>query len=559
MKLPIPNLEDTQQSLLKHIKPLLNQEEFEKEKLITDNFFLKTAPILQNLLEEEKKESTSSWIYKHWLNMYLACKGSSSIDANFCLDLVLPQNIKDKANEEILNIFSKSLGKVCHDFICNDFEDVVDGRGTKLCLNQFNILKGASRVPKNELDIYNISQTLSNYITIYYKDNLYKIEIFNKDEIFDIEESIQSILNTSKQSDSLLSSFSFLPTKVSANIRDDLYSSNQYFDIIENSLFNISIINKEFKTQEEKRRYMLYLEGSNSWILKPLNFIYNLKEKDFFINSDHSFEDAGTVIEIIKRTFAYAQDMTKTENKSNAILIKEFVDEKNAQIIKEEKEKYIQLSQNFSCKDIHLKLDNETCQKFSKDTIMQMIMLYAQYKTYGTFNSVYEAVDMREYDFGRTECVRPLSVEAINFVKLLDESSDKTELNNSLILANEEHKNRIKSAKKAQGVDRHLFGLKQMLQKVDEEIKKDALKFFNSLAYEKLSKNFISTTCTGTLDFIGYPIFAPVIWEGLGITYLKIKDEIIYLISYHNKQEKNAEDFARYLKEGVEKFKNIYS
>ncbi|PIF03898.1 MAG: hypothetical protein CSA86_04425, partial [Arcobacter sp.] len=316
---------------------------------------------------------------------------------------------------------------------------------------------------------------------------------------------------------------------------------------------------KDFKSEEEKREYMLYLDGSNSWILKPLNFIYNLNDKAFFLNSDHTFEDAGTTIEIIRRAFENSKNIRKSDVNSKAILIKEFVDEKNAKKIKEEKEKYLKLSAKFSCNDLHLELKNEDCQKFSKDSIMQLIMIYAQYKTYGKFNSVYEAVDMREYEFGRTECVRPLSVEAVDFVKLLDKFEDKQEIQDALEIANNEHKNRIKSAKKAQGVDRHLFGLKQMIQKADDKTKKDALEFFNSMGYEKLSQNFISTTCTGTLDFIGYLLFTPVVWEGLGVTYLKTNDEVIYLISYHEKQKENAKNFAKYLNEGVEKFKKIYS
>ncbi len=558
MKLPIPTLQDSQKVYERHINPLLDDKEFQENKIISDDFFTNTAPLLQKLLEEEKQLSTTSWIYKHWIDMYLNCKGSSNIDANFCFDITFPQNFKNKNNEETLNIFSKSLAKVCKDFISGDFEEVVDGRGTKLCLNQFSILKGASRVPKNPVDEYNISQISSNYMTIFYKDNLYKLEVFNGNEIFDLEEAIKDIIENSTQSDSLLSSFSFLETKESAKIRENLYVANQYFDVIENSLFNISICDKDFKSEEEKREYMLYLDGSNSWILKPLNFIYNLNDKAFFLNADHTFEDAGTTIEIIRRAFENSKNMEKSDLDSKAILIKEFVDEKNAKKLKEEKEKYLKLSEKFSCNDLHLKLTNEECQKFSKDSIMQLIMLYAQYKTYGKLNSVYEAVDMREYEFGRTECVRPLSNEAVEFVKLLDKFEDKQAIQNALEIANNEHKNRIKSAKKAQGIDRHLFGLKQMLPKVDEKTKNEALKFFDSFAYKKLSQNFISTTCTGTLDFIGYLLFTPVVWEGLGVTYLKTADEVIYLISYHEEQKENARDFAKYLDEGVERFKNLY-
>ncbi len=36
--------------------------------------------------------------------MYLSCKGSSNIDANFCFNITFPQNFEHKNNEETLKI-----------------------------------------------------------------------------------------------------------------------------------------------------------------------------------------------------------------------------------------------------------------------------------------------------------------------------------------------------------------------------------------------------------------------------------------------------------------------
>lgn len=558
-KLPIPTLEETQEKYLRFIKAVLSEEDFNKSKKLSNEFFNNSAITLQKLLEEEKETTTTSWLHKYWLDMYLKTTNSVNIDANFCMDLKLQNQLLKKNHKELLNTFCLSLAKVCKDFSSGNFEEVVDGRGNKLCINQFQILKGASRVSSSKKDYFNISTLLSNYITIFYKNNLYKIEVFNEKAYFNIEEALSNILENTTKSDSLLASFSFLATKVAGEIRDELYMKNQYFDIIENSLFNISIIDEEFNSEEEKRYHMLYLNGENSWILKPLNFIYNLNDKSFFVNADHSYEDAGTVIEIVKRCFNNTQDEIKTEENSKATLIKEYIDENNKKKIKYHLEEYKKQSEQFYCKDLHLNFSNEECRKYSKDTLMQMIMLYAHYKTYDKFYGVYEAVDMREYTFGRTECVRVLSTQGIDFVKALDIDENKEKLTTLLNEANIEHKNRIKDAKKAKGIDRHLYGLKAMMRKSPKNIQDEASKFFNDLAYKNVTQNFISTTCTGTSDIVGYLLFTPVEFEGLGVTYLKTQTEIIYLISYHLNKKEKANNFAKYLALGAEKLRKLLS
>ncbi len=551
-KLPITSLEETQENFLATVKTLLSKDEFESSQKKAHNFFSRPALELQKLLEEENEQSSTSWLYKYWLDMYLQTKNAVNIDANFCVDLKLPKKIKALSNEQVLDYFASSLACVCKSFIKGDFETPKDGRGNEICLNQFNILRGASRIPKKGKDIYSISNEEVNFASVLYKNVLYKIELFDDDTNFSLENAFKNIIEHTQDQNALLPCISFLPTDEAGVLRDELYLTNQFFDIVENSLFNISIIDESFSSEEEKRLYMLYLNGENSWLFKPLNFIYNLQDKELFINADHSFEDAGTIIEIIKRSFETAPT---TKLDAQEVLIKEHLDAKNKAKILALKEDYLKGSNAFRCSFVQLDVSDEQCLGISKDAFMQIILLYAHFKTYKELKSVYEAVDMREFAYGRTECVRPLSEQMLSFVKALDENTDKEALLKLLDSANVEHKNRIKNAKKAKGVDRHLFGLKSMLEKLASP--QEAKEFFEDVAYKKLSQNFISTTCVGSLEFMGYVIFSPVVWEGLGISYVKTKEKIVYVISYHEDSQKDVNEFVRHLNVASSKLKAL--
>lgn len=556
-KLPIPTLKDTKESFIQHAKALLSKDDFEKTSQQIESFFTDTAPILQTLLEDEKRSSSTSWLYKYWLNSYLETRGSVSIDSNFSLDLKIVRHMKDKSHEEILNIFSTSLAKVCLDYANSKFDKIFDARGNEICPNHFQILKGSSRIPAKDVDRYNISQINSNFITLFYKNNLYKIEIFNEDEILSVKNAILNILNFAKNRENLLPSISFLPTQIAGEIRDDLYQKNQFFDMVENSLFNISIVDKEFKNEDEKRHFMLYLDGTNSWMFKPLNFIYNLKDKELFINTEHSFQDAGSIAYILDKTKENMETYGEFKQDSKEVLIPEYMDNKNRIKIEKNLQNYLNTISQLSCKDLHFTFEDNLCLGFSKDTLMQSILLYTQYKTYGEIRGVYEAVDVREYSFGRTECVRVVSEEAVEFIKALDTSDDKAKLLELLNEANNRHKTRIKSAKKANGIDRHLFGLMCMANKTDDNTKQKATEFFKGLAYGRVSENFISTTSIGVQENSGYMLFAPVVADGLGVTYLKPKNKIIYLLSFYKNMQEKADKFEQNISIGMDKLKDI--
>ncbi|XGQ70766.1 choline/carnitine O-acyltransferase [Campylobacter hepaticus] len=72
--------------------------------------------------------------------------------------------------------------------------------------------------------------------------------------------------------------------------------------------------------------------------------------------------------------------------------------------------------------------------------MLQAAIVYACKNIYKRYVSQYEAVDVREYDYGRTECVRAISTQ---LQKALDSFKKQ-----DFLLANKEHKKELNRAKK---------------------------------------------------------------------------------------------------------------
>lgn len=104
--------------------------------------------------------------------------------------------------------------------------------------------------------------------------------------------------------------------------------------------------------------------------------------------------------------------------------------------------------------------------KLSADAYAQLVMTVAQLAAYGRVRAVYEAVDMREYAAGRTECLRLVTPAAVTFARTLPAgSADRAGLQAAL----DAHRDWVKACKTGRGVDRHLWALGWTAQELGED------------------------------------------------------------------------------------------
>lgn len=557
MELPVPPLEETLERYLQWSSVYLEGDEIKELDKEIESFKRGAGGKLQDLLNKRrKKNSSSSWLIDWWLESYLLGRGPTPIECNFAV----PVNFKnkDEGHSEFLNKFIYSFVRVKDDFLDGKFDSVRNYFGKPLCRKQLDILKGASRVSKYERDSYHIGEN-PDFVTILFKNNLYRIGIKeNRDKNY--REIIEEILERSIEKPYSLSTLSFDRSGIRVVEKAKIKEKNrEYFETLENSLMNISIIDKEFTCEEEKLGYYLYLEGENSYMYKPLNFIYNLKDKELYNNSEHTFQDGLTNVEIISAVRNNYDSYTEPEEGQRPTyeLVKETITDQDKGILKKIKGEYLERTSQYRFTSLNIPFEGINLKGFSKDAIVQLLIQYSAKKTFNEYRGTYEAVDMKEYLRGRTECVRPVSKEAINFVETLIEG-DREELMSVYREAEEEHKKRIKDCKKGEGIDRHLFGIKSLIGELETPGDREAAKkFFSSKAYKKVTENFISTTSLGHYEHIGRAIFTPVVEGGIGVSYELSSKGIGIDISYFNKGKEEVRRFKKNFQEGFDFLKKI--
>lgn len=151
----------------------------------------------------------------------------------------------------------------------------------------------------------------------------------------------------------------------------------------------------------------------------------------------------------------------------------------------------------------------------SPDSLMQTAFQIAYYKCFNNFVSTYESASTSAFKYGRTETIRPATMETrrlAEYMKKKSGSEDPNEVLNLLKQATSKHNKLVKDAAMGQGFDRHLFALKY-----HAEARKQipTPEFYKSNAYKFLNHNVLSTST------LAYPNiltggFAPVVSDGFG-------------------------------------------
>ena len=256
-RLPIPTLEETMTKFITTVKALETPEEQENTKKIVEDFATGDGPVLQELLVEYERQghennTVGSYVEAFWDESYLAPDQSVVLNLNpyFVLEEGPdPKTAKDQIRRAAeLTLASVKLASLLkHHTLSPDIF-----KGKPLCMDQFKVLFGSSRVPnkdtKDSVEVY----PGSTHVAVLCRNQMFYFQVLWPDgtvavdetDITDILQAIQknareaSLFQTSKHALGVLTS---LPRNEWAVAREEIASfSSQNADalrIIDSALF----------------------------------------------------------------------------------------------------------------------------------------------------------------------------------------------------------------------------------------------------------------------------------------------------------------------------------
>ncbi len=560
--LPVPSLTETLNRYRLWVKPHLSDADFQKTSAIIHHFEQQEGPQLQQHLQNfaaEKKES--SWLIDDWRKSYLQGRTPAALGANVSLELIFKDLEKIDGTLNQAAHFIAAQAKVHADYFSGAYHESYSPRGDKLCFEQLSILKGASRIPQKDIDRYFINDDLSTsrHIAIIWKNHTYLMPVLDEAGTIYSPNAIKKALKqidqqTTDAPQPYFHSLSYAENNEASEILEQLciHSENQHaFDAINRALFAITFIEADLSYIESAFEATF---GEHFWAYKPLSYLYNLQTGQIQHHVEHTYEDAGTLVEIHQKATANLQaGLQGTDGVIPIDKIDWVHSDATQQALLETSASYQKKAAEYkqTSLDIPLKPASNYI-RFSKDAAIQFALQYAMQKTFNQINNVYEAVDMREFQSGRTECVRPVSSQSVHFVHLLLQEdhpkSEQAQLKEFFLTAEAEHRERIKACKQGHGVNRHLMGLSNMAQKLNIQ---SAL--FDDIGYQKITTDFLSTTTLGDNGVVRDVGFIPAMDEGYAIYYQSYRDGIRFLLTYKKAHSEKTQQFIAALTEGIQR------
>lgn len=349
-----------------------------------------------------------------------------------------------------------------------------------------------------------------------------------------------------------------------ASMRNKLMAASERnvhnMKLVDDALFVVCLDDMSPNTLAECSDRLLFGDGSNRWHDKFQLVVFNNgKAGNVF---EHSVIDGHTTIGLWNFCCSHARDPRHPHNFHVDTHMEPLVFDWTPELkhdVEESKKRFHGFSST---------LDNQVLDyssygsemvkqmKVSPDAYVQMAFQIAYYSLYGHPDSTYESANIKKFAGGRTECLRSVTSESLHLSKVWsDPLSPPASKISAFRSAAEKHVRRAADAKEGRGVDRHLFGLKQVaLQKRQRVADYEIPAFFEDPAFSKLMTSVVSTSnvSADAYELFG---FGPVVGNGLGLAYSIKKDRLIFNVTAFEKQK--AEKFARQLNKTLDDIRDV--
>ncbi|ODV66270.1 acyltransferase ChoActase/COT/CPT [Hyphopichia burtonii NRRL Y-1933] len=571
-KLPVPTLQETSEKYLKTIEPYLSQEQLKKSKSLVADFVKSggVGEVLQNRLIEFAKDK-DNWLAEWWDDYaYLSYRDPVVPYVSYFFN---HKDINTKIGKDQL-LKSSLIAYYTTKFLIEVENETLEPeiiKGNPYCLNAFRYMFNNSRVPHEGSDLtkmyngkdhrYFIAIFKNNFYKVYHHDSndelLSKTDIYNQLLAITLDnqpkgEGLGAL--TSLNRDEWLKSYnSLVKSPINEASLESIFASSFVICLDDNTPITI----------EEKSKNNWHGDGQNRFFDKPLEYFVSANGNSGFLG-EHSKMDATPTVQLNNYVLQeiskedsnqFINDVNSNLKKLTPESLKFDINPVVRQDIKDAIEKFDQTIASH---------DEEVFQyygygknlikqfKVSPDAYVQMLIQLAYYKMTGKVRPTYESAATRKYLKGRTETGRSVSNESKKFVETWTsfESSNEDKIA-TFQNACKQHVKYLVEAADGKGVDRHFFGLQQMLQPGE-----DIPAVFKDPVHKYSSTWYISSSQVPSEYFQSWG-WSQVIDEGFGLAYLVNNDWLHVHISCKKGNGLRSDYLKYYLTEAANELRDV--
>lgn len=561
--LPVPPLDATLPALRHAVSAVADANTLTATERAIEDFQTNQGPALQSALEAfaaDRDTANSSWLADRWLRDYLTVRTPLQTTSNvgFQINLRTESTGLDRAVDIL-----RALALVHLKQADGSMPEEVDGRGNPLDANQWRCFNGALRIPRPDCDEVTFSElgTASRSIGMIVDGHVFDLHITDEQGRLATREQLRATLEMLRTNPDTAGSTTGDPAEPALDAHLSYLGSAALAELplpaetratLRDQLFALHLIDDAQATDADLLRDLTFAPG-HAWVYKPLTYEINLASDFMAMHVEHSTVDGATLVEAVRRVQEAVDNDAPTAPNADAdatpadVAPLELSPVAPAEGASSAPAPSAPVGDEYAVEIIEVpKLAKEELPfKFSADAMSQLILSIAQLLTFGRIRAVYEAVDMREYKAGRTECLRAVTLEAVAFAKQLVVGKPTVEALQNALNA---HRNWVIGCKTGRGIDRHLWALSFTSEKQSGA----PLALLADPGVKAARTDFLSTTSIGSDAHIIRYVFAPTIPNGFGVNYTPKATSIEYCLTFNRDKAEQPEQFQANLTRAAE-------
>lgn len=531
-RLPVPSLEETAKRYLKSVHPLLRSDEYSRtegavKKFLEPNSFART--LQKRLVARRDDPKHKNWIIDWWNDAaYLGCRDPLVPYISYFYSFRDDRGRRNPAKR------AAAITTAALEFRRQVEEGTLEPeymRNQPMAMSSYQYMFNCSRVAAEPTDYpIKFNWKENQHVVVVRKNQFFKVPTHADGQQLttsELELQFSNIYKMATKSPAV-GALTSLPRNAAVSARKSLLNSSSAnaaaLEAIESSSFVICLDDAGPITLEERAHAYWHGDGANRWFDKPCQFIINDNGTAGFIG-EHSMMDGtpthrlcDTVNALIFGERLDFQDPSVRSSLAEPIALRfELSSQVENDISTAQKLFQEVIAQHELKVQAYQAYGKGLIKKFkcSPDAYVQLVIQLAYHKMYGTNRPTYESAATRKFQQGRTETCRTVSDESVAFCRAMaNPEIGPKECEKLFRAAINAHVKYITEASDGHGVDRHLFGLKKLIQDGEE-----TPELFKDPAYTYSSTWYISSSQLSSEFFNGYG-WSQVIDQGWGVAYM---------------------------------------
>jgi len=572
---PLPSLQETLNNYLVNVEPLLEDADFDRTSRLCAQFLSGPGPELHDmLLEIEADAEQPNWNAGFWDRMYLTFRDPLPIHSSPFFAVCDQAVLNDLPLEEVASRVIYATNAVIKAIRDGSFAPEFS-KGVAQDMVQYQRFFGYARNPVLHRDEAGFDSS-ANSVCVLYRNRIFILDVLRPGgrsvSVEELRSNIGEIIQRADKPEETSHFVGYFTTDERnewALKKEELAylcpGNREALEKIDASLYVLCLDEGPVADLNDRARKLLHNEGRNRFFDKYQIVIFG----DGKIGSifEHAPVDAISVGRIWNETIKHLLNPTPCERANEQHQqkpkdVSELVFELTPDIRKD-----IELSRH-KFRELARRTQQETLEfrefgtievkklGMSPDACVQLLLQLSYFNAFGDIDNVYESVSTRQFSEGRTDVLRPVTQQSLDFIRSVKTFSKAEALGQfKQAVQSIVERRRISSAGRAP--DHHLSALSQLAQ-----IKRNSCHnyeepaLFRDSAYQTYSRSVLSTSN------ISDPLcrlfgFGPVTPDGLGIAYGTYPDHFIFHLSFFDDNRSRIARFVRELEGSLQYLKAL--